>query len=368
MLAVLLVSLGLVPEGHAALSRPDAILYGRVFLNGQPLDSGTVSARIGELVLDRHVIGSEPTAPELYGLAIGVGQTTATGEVLPPNLPAEGSAVRLFVDERYVGDAALVSGVVVRRDIIGGQALCSGGANDGMTCTTDDDCAGGVCVGARPLCDGGGSDGALCECIGGTCSSAVACSQNAAMGTCQGGIVAGGCCSVELNCADGAACVGSQKLCAGGANKGQPCLNAGHCPGSQCLSTGFVCNGGTNAGYPCVDGAECPGGGICGERIATATPTPSSTPTPTRTLPGDTPAVTATPTPTPTETVIVSGCPGDCDGSGNVSISELIRLVNIALGQQALSVCPVGDRNSDGRITINELITAVNRALNGCGE
>lgn len=366
LLAACVIASGMVGSAEAALTLPDSIVYGRVFLNGQPLEDAVVSARVGDLILDRHVIGSLSTAPDLFGLAIGVGQTTATGETLPANLRPEGSSVRLFVDERYVGDMAVRSGIVVRQDISAGQALCSGGAADGMTCTSDDDCPGGVCVGAKPLCDGGGRDGEICQCIGGSCSNDVACSQSPAMGTCTGGLSAGDCCSVEMNCTDGAACVGSQKLCAGGARKGQPCLRNDQCPGSQCVSTGFVCNGGDNAGYPCVDGADCPGGGICGERIATATPTPTVTATPTRTLPGgDTPVVTATPT--PTATTIVSGCAGDCDGSGTVSIAELIRLVNIALGQQSLDVCTVGDINGDGRITINELITAVNRALGGCG-
>ncbi len=59
-------------------------------------------------------------------------------------------------------------------------------------------------------------------------------------------------------------------------------------------------------------------------------------------------------------------CVGDCDGDGTVAINELILGVNIALGNQQLSVCPAFDANQNGSVAINELITAVNNALAGC--
>ncbi len=93
---------------------------------------------------------------------------------------------------------------------------------------------------------------------------------------------------------------------------------------------------------------------------ATATPTVpvGATATATRTSDG------STPTPTPTGGV-PPACVGDCDGSGEVSISELIRLVTIALGAPVAD-CPAGDRDGDGEIGIDELVAAVNNALNGC--
>lgn len=352
-------------ESRADLSRPDAVVYGRVVLNGQPVEHGLLSARDGDVVLDTFSLGSD-SIPERFGLAIPILQATdGIGDQGRAGL-SDGGSAGIFLEDRLLTAVVVRSGAITRLDISAGQSRCNGGGNDGDICASDFECPGGFCVASRAICDGGGDDGQSCECIGGTCSLATACTQNAGMGTCAGGAAAGTCCDVALNCAGGAACAGTQRLCAAGAQKGQPCLRADHCPGSQCVSTGLVCNGGSASGFACVDGDDCPGGGVCSERIITPTPTPSSTPTPSRTLPvGETPA---TATPTPTETVIAAGCPGDCDGSGNVSISELIRLVNIALGQQALTVCPVGDRNGDERITINELITAVNRALNGCGE
>ena len=66
-----------------------------------------------------------------------------------------------------------------------------------------------------------------------------------------------------------------------------------------------------------------------------------------------------TPTPGP-------ACPGDCNQDGMVSVDELIKGVNIALGNAALSTCPQFDLDGGGMVEINELSAAVNAALNGC--
>ncbi len=60
------------------------------------------------------------------------------------------------------------------------------------------------------------------------------------------------------------------------------------------------------------------------------------------------------------------GCVGDCNGNREVTVDELITMVNIALGIQPVSNCRVGDANGDGEITIDEIIAAVNNALSGC--
>jgi hypothetical protein len=59
-------------------------------------------------------------------------------------------------------------------------------------------------------------------------------------------------------------------------------------------------------------------------------------------------------------------CPGDCTGNGEVTVDELITLVNIALGSAELSACPAGNANGDSIITVDEIILAVNAALGGC--
>jgi Tol biopolymer transport system component len=79
-----------------------------------------------------------------------------------------------------------------------------------------------------------------------------------------------------------------------------------------------------------------------------------------------------TATPTPTNTPGMKACVGDCNGDGSVTIDDLIRMVNIALGIQ--SICPVGgeggcaagDANCDCEITVDEIIRAVQNSLRGC--
>ena len=63
---------------------------------------------------------------------------------------------------------------------------------------------------------------------------------------------------------------------------------------------------------------------------------------------------------------LAPGCPGDCDGDGQVSINELVRGVRIALGQADLSECGTFDSNADGRVTVAELVSAVRAALGVC--
>jgi len=59
-------------------------------------------------------------------------------------------------------------------------------------------------------------------------------------------------------------------------------------------------------------------------------------------------------------------CAGDCNRSGEVTVSELITMVNIALGGTSLSACTIADTDGSGRIEIYEIIAAVDNSLNGC--
>lgn len=60
-----------------------------------------------------------------------------------------------------------------------------------------------------------------------------------------------------------------------------------------------------------------------------------------------------------------AACVGDCNHDGEVTVDELIDMVNVALGSAQAS-CSAGDANADGEITIDEILTAVNATLNGC--
>ncbi len=59
-------------------------------------------------------------------------------------------------------------------------------------------------------------------------------------------------------------------------------------------------------------------------------------------------------------------CTGDCDHSRSVTVDELLTMVNIALGNAAVSDCLAGDSNHDNQITIDEILVAVTNGLNGC--
>lgn len=58
-------------------------------------------------------------------------------------------------------------------------------------------------------------------------------------------------------------------------------------------------------------------------------------------------------------------CVGDCNVSGDVTVDEIVTMVNLALGG-GVTGCAAGDSNNDGAITVDEIITAVNFALVGC--
>jgi len=59
-------------------------------------------------------------------------------------------------------------------------------------------------------------------------------------------------------------------------------------------------------------------------------------------------------------------CPGDCDGDHRVSVAELVRGTDIALGNAPLSSCPSFDTDGAGMVTIDELVAAISAALLGC--
>ncbi len=97
--------------------------------------------------------------------------------------------------------------------------------------------------------------------------------------------------------------------------------------------------------------------------VQTAEPTEDPTVEPTE-EPTSTPTMKFTATPTWTPVPEGEVCLGDCDGDGTVSIGELVRLVNIALGQQDIESC---ESMADyGSISIGDLIMAVNNSLLGC--
>ena len=61
------------------------------------------------------------------------------------------------------------------------------------------------------------------------------------------------------------------------------------------------------------------------------------------------------------------GCAYDCNGDGIVTVDEVLTMVNIALGNGAVSMCFAGDSNADQQIRVDEILAGVAKALNGCG-
>jgi hypothetical protein len=59
-------------------------------------------------------------------------------------------------------------------------------------------------------------------------------------------------------------------------------------------------------------------------------------------------------------------CAGDCDHSGQVTVADIVTMVNVALARAPFSDCSAGDANGDTRITVNDILAAVNNVLSGC--
>ena len=290
-------------------------------------------------------------------------------------------------------------------------------------CTTNDMCADGMCIGT-PRNGGSCDDGNDCTtndtCVSGTCQGTPAASGtscNQGCGSCfsqlgfafclpDEGSTGNSCddgslCTVNDRCRFGF-CLGDQKCNAG---DGDPCtFNVcnpfdGSCsdtsfdPCGDCASCQpstdpnnplpFECSPASN-GASCDDFNECTGDGTCeaGDCVdappatpggptptATASPTTPPVATATATLP---PVNTATPTATegaagtPTPTNPPSGCTGDCNGDGDVTVDEIVTGVNIALGSLPVSNCLAMDESGDGEVTVDEILRAINAALNGC--
>lgn len=61
-------------------------------------------------------------------------------------------------------------------------------------------------------------------------------------------------------------------------------------------------------------------------------------------------------------------CPGDCDGSLQVELGDLMRGIDIALGKTPVASCVSFDVDQSGTVTIDDLITVCDRAAQGCPE
>jgi len=62
----------------------------------------------------------------------------------------------------------------------------------------------------------------------------------------------------------------------------------------------------------------------------------------------------------------VTVCGGDCNMDGQVTVDEVLTMVNIALGTVDIAACASGETIHDDQITIDELVAAVQHAMDGC--
>lgn len=76
--------------------------------------------------------------------------------------------------------------------------------------------------------------------------------------------------------------------------------------------------------------------------------------------------VTPIPSPTPTPTMTASACPGSCNADHEVTVDELVTLVNIGLHTAEPSACGQGRPHGASEVTTEEIRDAVSRALSGC--
>lgn len=66
-------------------------------------------------------------------------------------------------------------------------------------------------------------------------------------------------------------------------------------------------------------------------------------------------------------TATTPACGGSCNDDDEVTVDEILSMVNIALGSGAIDSCSSGDIDASGDITVDEILQAVTNALEGCG-
>ncbi len=61
-----------------------------------------------------------------------------------------------------------------------------------------------------------------------------------------------------------------------------------------------------------------------------------------------------------------SMCSGDCTGRFSVSISDLVKVGLVGVGERPVAYCYAADRNQDGDVTADELTAAISAYLYDC--
>lgn len=257
---------------------------------------------------------------------------TGTSTVTPTRTPTPSPQPngRDCGDAAQCSSGACVDGVCCVDATCGEERYCNISASRGScaprrfageTCGVAGDCLSGVC--ARGLC------------VGGAQGTATATRTSTPTATPTG-------LPLGDSCTAGGAAVCASRLCTHGV-----CCAEGSCAvGERCDVFGEKgeCVPQLAAGAACEKASDCRDGRAC-EPGPDQTPRCSSTP-------GATPGPEA--------------CVGDCDGSNDVTVDELLTMIDIALGQQNIANCEAGDNDASGDISVDEILRAVTLALVGC--
>jgi len=245
--------------------------------------------------------------------------------------------------------------------------ICEGGSNPGLSCTRDASvCIGGTCVPAK------GANGVPCDdddpaAVRSTPQLVVTTTGNARVAIRNANDV------LKTSIADGETC-GLQTCVASATGLLFDCGQIYAGSGGGILVSAFpnldAFVAGDTANAVVLADVSAPTFTATPTATITATPTatPTSTETPTETATGtpteaETATASATQSATVTPTVTTPTCVGDCDGSKAVTIDELVKGVNIALGEAALTECDAFGTES---VTVDKLVRAVGNALRGC--
>jgi len=217
-------------------------------------------------------------------------------------------------DDLVIADTGNNSIIVLRANVPPGRPLGTG-------CRLDADCTSSACV--NDIC-----------CSTSTCANGWRCDIEGEEGRCAPTAGTGSSCSRDQSCATGA--------CTDGV-----CCNEAACAlGERCdiFGTRGDCRARLGTGAACLNDSDCLNDGPCAADDES----------------GGLACQQIPPTPGPTI------CYGDCSGDGNVTVNEVLVLIEIALGAQDITNCTDGDIDADGQISVDELLTAVGFALVGC--
>ena len=252
-------------SGRAALTQtttPNSLGYGQASSQGKIAIRNVAKQTNGDITFDVEITGSNPL--------LGLGAACSSASRCQSGFCVDGVCCNQPCNAGQCDACSRTAGASADGYCIAITAAC----DDGLRCTTNDRCEGGVCRGAPVVCDGGNqcTQGGSCDPATGQCTASVPLPNGA---SCDDGNL----CTRADSCQDGQ-CVGANPvLCptAGPCELVLACDPAlGRCPitlkpeGSWCddlnpCTIDELCRSGMCLGSSkmCPGGDECNGAGMC---------------------------------------------------------------------------------------------------------